>query len=139
MQVVLHRTPRDHGQLADVDHDCLVYASQLARKGKRGGSSAVRKGNTWFKHHQSPQDCKLYPPVTLLFRYTKQETNIGGMSIPAGVETVLFILSLHHDPKHWGHDATEFNPERFSEGVAKSSKDDQMAFYPFGWGPRIYM
>ncbi|PON41244.1 Cytochrome P450, E-class, group I [Trema orientale] len=80
---------------------------------------------------------RLYPPVTLLFRYTKQETNIGGMSIPAGVETVLSILSLHHDPKHWGHDATEFNPERFSEGVAKSSKDDQMAFYPFGWGPRI--
>ncbi|XP_062101692.1 cytochrome P450 CYP72A616-like [Humulus lupulus] len=80
---------------------------------------------------------RLYPPVTTLYRYTKHKTNIGGMKIPAGVETVLFILSLHHDPKYWGHDAAEFNPERFSEGVAKSSKDDQAAFYPFGWGPRI--
>ncbi|PON41243.1 Cytochrome P450, E-class, group I [Trema orientale] len=80
---------------------------------------------------------RLYPLLTAHLRYTKQEANIGGMLIPAGVEILLFTLSLHHDPKHWGHDATEFNPERFSEGVAKSSKDDQMAFYPFGWGPRI--
>lgn len=80
---------------------------------------------------------RLYPPVTTLFRYTKHKTDIGGMKIPAGVEVVLFILSLHHDRKHWGDDAAEFNPERFSDGVAKSSKDDQVAFYPFGWGPRI--
>ncbi|PON33257.1 Cytochrome P450, E-class, group I [Parasponia andersonii] len=80
---------------------------------------------------------RLYTPLGVHLRYTKQETNIGGMSIPAGVETVLCILSIHHDPKLWGDDAGEFNPERFSEGVAKSSKHDKIAFYPFGWGPRI--
>ena len=80
---------------------------------------------------------RLYTPLSVHTRYTKQETNIGGMSVPAGVEILLFVLSLHHDAKHWGNDASEFNPERFSEGVAKSSKDDQIAFYPFGWGPRI--
>ncbi|XP_062097731.1 cytochrome P450 CYP72A616-like [Humulus lupulus] len=76
---------------------------------------------------------RLYPPASIQSRYTKQETRIGGMKIPAGVELTLLIVSLHHDPEHWGNDAEEFNPERFSEGVGKSSK----AFYPFGWGPRI--
>lgn len=82
---------------------------------------------------------RLYPPLTVLLRYTKQETSIGGLSIPAGVETLLFVLSLHLDPKCWGDDAEQFNPERFSEGVARSSKDNhnQTVFYPFGWGPRI--
>ncbi|KAL5559531.1 hypothetical protein UlMin_035742 [Ulmus minor] len=80
---------------------------------------------------------RLYPPVTALFRYTRQETVVGGVAIPAGVETVLLTMALHHDPKYWGDDVGEFNPERFSEGVVKASKSDQMAFYPFGWGPRI--
>ncbi|PSS19329.1 Cytochrome P450 CYP72A219 like [Actinidia chinensis var. chinensis] len=79
---------------------------------------------------------RLYPPVTGLYRYTRKKTNIGGMSIPAGVDIFLPTLLLHYDPKYWGDDVEEFKPERFSEGVSKASKD-QMAFYPFGWGPRF--
>nr|UNP59808.1 schizocycline synthase [Camptotheca acuminata] len=80
---------------------------------------------------------RLYPPVTGLFRHTRQKTNIGGMSIPAGVDIFLPTLMLHYDPEYWGEDVEEFKPERFAEGISKASKDDQMAFYPFGWGPRI--
>ena len=40
------------------------------------------------------------------------------------------------DPKFWGEDVEEFNPARFSEGVAKATKDE-IAFFPVGWGPRI--
>lgn len=79
---------------------------------------------------------RLYPPVTALFRYTSQETSIGGLSVPAGVEIILPTLLLHHDSKYWGNDAEDFNPERFGEGISKASKDEQ-AFYPFGWGPRF--
>ncbi|XP_038710573.1 cytochrome P450 CYP72A219-like [Tripterygium wilfordii] len=78
---------------------------------------------------------RLYPPVTTLLRYTHQETNIGGMSIPAGVEVLLPTLFIHHDHEYWGEDAEQFRPERFNEGVSKASKDN--AFYPFGWGHRI--
>ncbi|CAL8100689.1 unnamed protein product [Prunus armeniaca] len=79
---------------------------------------------------------RLYPPVTVLYRHTQKKTNIGGLSIPAGVEFVLLILFLQYDPKYWGEQVEEFNPERFAEGVSKASKDE-FAFYPFGWGPRI--
>ena len=79
---------------------------------------------------------RLYPPVTGLVRHTKKKTSIGGMSIPAGVDFFLPVLLLQYDPQHWGNDVEEFKPERFAEGVSKASKD-QMAFYPFGWGPRI--
>ncbi|KAI3454178.1 hypothetical protein Pfo_010841 [Paulownia fortunei] len=79
---------------------------------------------------------RLYPPVTGLFRYTLESTQVGDMVIPAGVEIILPTMLLHHDPEYWGEDVEEFKPERFAQGVSKAGKD-QMSFYPFGWGPRI--
>jgi cytochrome P450 len=79
---------------------------------------------------------RLYPPLTCLYRHTRRRTNVGGLSIPTGVDLALPILFLHDDPDYWGEDVEKFNPERFSEGVRKALKD-QNAFYPFGWGPRI--
>ncbi|XVE65880.1 hypothetical protein DITRI_Ditri08aG0034900 [Diplodiscus trichospermus] len=79
---------------------------------------------------------RLYPPLTVLARQTSKKTTIGGISVPAGVQIQLPTLLLHYDAEHWGDDAEEFKPERFAEGVSKATKD-QIAFYPFGWGPRF--
>ncbi|KAF5185683.1 Cytochrome p450 [Thalictrum thalictroides] len=79
---------------------------------------------------------RLYPPVIHQFRYTSTRINIGDISLPAGVQLILPTILIHHDPEVWGDDAEEFKPERFSEGISKASKD-QIAFIPFGWGPRI--
>ncbi|MED6144545.1 hypothetical protein PIB30_016590 [Stylosanthes scabra] len=78
---------------------------------------------------------RLYPPLPITSRYTRCETKVGSMRIPAGVELVLPLLLLHHDGRYW-ENPQEFNPERFTQGVSKASKD-QNAFFPFGWGPRI--
>ena len=78
---------------------------------------------------------RLYPPVIAQYQHARMETKIGDISLPAGVDVVIPTLLIHHDPELWGDDAEEFKPERFSEGVSKASKD-QLAFFPFGWGPR---
>ncbi|XP_050219667.1 cytochrome P450 CYP72A616-like [Mercurialis annua] len=78
---------------------------------------------------------RLYPPAIALYQHAREETKIGDITIPAGVDITLPTLLIHHDPEFWGNDADEFRPERFSAGIAKASKD-QLAFFPFGWGPR---
>ncbi|PIA27690.1 hypothetical protein AQUCO_07600098v1 [Aquilegia coerulea] len=81
---------------------------------------------------------RLYPPAVSQYRYTVKTTEIGNISIPAGVQLMLPTLVIHHDQEVWGKDAQEFKPERFSEGISKASnKDEGVTFFPFGWGPRI--
>lgn len=79
---------------------------------------------------------RLYPPVPLIYRYARNRTKLGEISLPAGVELLLPTILVHHSREYWGNDAQEFNPERFSEGISKAS-NDELAFFPFGWGPKI--
>jgi len=79
---------------------------------------------------------RLYPPAIAFSRKTYKEMVVGDVTYPAGVTLELPVLFIHHDPDIWGSDAHEFRPERFAEGVARASKD-RLAFFPFGWGPRI--
>ncbi|KAL3508817.1 hypothetical protein ACH5RR_028218 [Cinchona calisaya] len=79
---------------------------------------------------------RLYPPATIFTRVIYKETKLGEMTFPSGVQLMLPIILVHHDPQLWGEDCKEFNPQRFSEGIAKATKN-RLSFFPFSWGPRI--
>lgn len=79
---------------------------------------------------------RLYPPAIIFNRVIDNETKLGEMVLPSGVHVLLPIIIIHHDPKLWGEDSKEFKPERFSQGVAKATKN-QLSYFPFSWGPRV--
>ncbi|XP_040375368.1 cytochrome P450 CYP749A22-like isoform X2 [Rosa chinensis] len=83
------------------------------------------------------ESLRLYPPVSQLTKITERESRLGKLIVPANIDVVIPTLALHHDPQTWGQDVEVFKPERFSEGVAKATKDNMAAFIPFGMGPRI--
>ncbi|OEL17306.1 Cytochrome P450 72A14 [Dichanthelium oligosanthes] len=66
----------------------------------------------------------------------KRRQSLGDVMYPPDVMLVIPIMFIHRDPELWGHDAGEFNPGRFAEGVSKACSDPS-AFIPFSWGPRI--
>ncbi|XP_058095273.1 cytochrome P450 CYP72A616-like [Magnolia sinica] len=72
----------------------------------------------------------------VLIRQTYKEMKLGKLTIPPGVQIALPSNLIHRDPEFWGDDAEEFKPERFVGGVSNAAKH-QMAFFPFGGGPRI--
>ncbi|KAM7503131.1 hypothetical protein LguiB_002035 [Lonicera macranthoides] len=79
---------------------------------------------------------RLYPPVAALSRTVYKATKLGEISLPAGVQVGLPLMLIHHDTNIWGDDAKEFNPERFSEGVSKATKN-KIPLFSFSLGPRI--
>ncbi|KAJ6862861.1 cytochrome P450 734A1-like [Populus alba x Populus x berolinensis] len=81
------------------------------------------------------ESLRLYPPTIATIRRSKVDVELGGYKVPSGTEILIPILALHHDQSIWGNDANEFNPARFSGGVARAAKH-HMAFIPFGLGVR---
>ncbi|KAL7191401.1 hypothetical protein ACSBR2_023471 [Camellia fascicularis] len=79
------------------------------------------------------ESLRLYPPVVAILRQAKVNVELGGYMVPRGTELLLPILAIHHDQALWGYDATEFNPNRFTLGVAHAA-NHPMAFMPFGLG-----
>jgi len=79
---------------------------------------------------------RLYPPVVGLARKVDKDITLGRFSLPSGVLIGVPIMPIHYDEELWGSDAMKFNPDRFSEGISKATKN-RVIYFPFGWGPRI--
>lgn len=79
---------------------------------------------------------RLYSPAPVVLRTVETATMVGNFRVPAGVDLVLPISLVHHDPEVWGDDVHEFKPERFSGGVSNAYKG-QAGYFPFGWGHRV--
>ncbi|KAL8206223.1 hypothetical protein R6Q57_009774 [Mikania cordata] len=81
------------------------------------------------------ESLRLYPPIVASIRRAKADVQLGGCKVPGGTELLIPILAVHHDQAIWGNDANEFNPSRFSEGIARAA-NHPVSFIPFGIGVR---
>lgn len=78
---------------------------------------------------------RLYPPASLMMREALTDIKIGSLDVPRGTIVQVARLMLHLDKDAWGPDASEFRPDRFTNGVAAACKPAHM-YMPFGLGPR---
>ncbi|KAL4308777.1 hypothetical protein GQ457_01G033230 [Hibiscus cannabinus] len=79
---------------------------------------------------------RLYGQPNPLMRKVGREARVRGLVLPANIDIRLAMIAVHHDPQLWGDDAHLFKPERFAEGIAKATRNNAAAFFPFGLGPR---
>lgn len=82
------------------------------------------------------ESLRLYPPVTAVVRGAEKQVRLGSLDLPPNMTLMIPTLAIHHDADIWGDDAQLFKPERFSEGVAKATRNNFAAFVPFAMGPR---
>ncbi|PON79750.1 Cytochrome P [Parasponia andersonii] len=66
--------------------------------------------------------------LACISRKTEREVRLGNLSLPANTNLWTSSTALHHEPEIWGEDVNQFKPERFSEGVAKATRDNISAF-----------
>ncbi|CAD7091450.1 unnamed protein product [Hermetia illucens] len=78
------------------------------------------------------ESLRILPPVPGIGRELTEDTLIGGITVPAGVNLVLSIYRMHHDPGNYPN-PERFDPERFS---SQSDNKRTFTYIPFSAGGR---
>ncbi|XP_053696934.1 probable cytochrome P450 4d14 [Sabethes cyaneus] len=76
---------------------------------------------------------RLYPPVPFIGRHLMEDTELDGITLPAGVEVLISIYMIHRNPDIFP-DPDRFDPERFSDSA--ESKWGPYDYIPFSAGAR---
>jgi cytochrome P450 len=76
---------------------------------------------------------RLYPPLWLVSRAPREDDEIGGYHIPAGVFILLCPYVTHRHPDFW-ENPEGFDPERFAP--ERTAGRPTFAYFPFAGGPR---
>ncbi|XP_066388052.1 cytochrome P450 709B2-like isoform X2 [Miscanthus floridulus] len=105
----------------------------------RGGDGDVPNSDTLSRlkllHMVLLETLRLYPPIVYIQRTTASDAVLRGIDVPQGTVISIPIGLLQRDREVWGSDADEFNPLRFSNGVARAATDPH-ALLSFSLGPR---
>ncbi len=78
---------------------------------------------------------RLFPILPQLTRVASKDMQLGNIFVPKGLVLEILVFHMHHDPKIWGENVMEFDPNRFANGVSKACQHQQ-SFIPFAFGPR---
>ena len=87
------------------------------------------------------ESMRMYPVAPFIVRRLQEdisiptETNNGTMSLPSGSSALIWIYSLHRNPKFWNK-PDDFMPERWIDADLKDLGQSNGAYMPFASGPR---
>ncbi|XP_035693883.1 cytochrome P450 3A29-like, partial [Branchiostoma floridae] len=76
---------------------------------------------------------RMYPAAQRFDRICKEDTEVKGLHIPAGMIVNIPVYAIHYDAELWP-EPEKFKPERFTKEEKESR--DPYAYLPFGSGPR---
>ncbi|MBW2962450.1 cytochrome P450 [Mesonia aestuariivivens] len=77
------------------------------------------------------ESMRLYPPAYFIDRISLAADEVAGVKIGSDESLLLSIYEIHRHKDHW-EQPEQFIPERFAEGKQRKN----IAYYPFGAGPR---
>lgn len=81
---------------------------------------------------------RLYPGAPFYTRNVRLEGSLefAGVTLPKNTTLYLTPWALQRDKRHWGEDANEFRPSRWTEECVANNPPGSGYFFPFGRGPR---
>jgi len=77
---------------------------------------------------------RLYPPAYVLGRTTTRDVTIGGARLAKGRVLLVNVAGIHRRPEAFAN-PDRFDPDRFAP--ERERKLPQLAYMPFGAGPRV--
>ncbi|XP_055309430.1 probable cytochrome P450 313a4 [Sitodiplosis mosellana] len=87
-----------------------------------------------YMDHVIKESMRLLSPVPFIVRKPSADIELRKGTVPQGSMVLINIMHLHRNPKIWGENVFEFNPDRFlPENVAKRPP---FSYIPFSGGAR---
>lgn len=105
--------------------------------------TSVQIDRMHYLHAVISEVLRLYTAVPVINRDACVDTTILGVRIPRGTRVVVSNRATNRDPKLWGPDAHDFNPDRWvprydgDQRAALGGATSNMAFMSFIQGPRL--
>ena len=86
-----------------------------------------------YTEHVLSESMRMYPPVYLTVRETREPVELDGYRVPAGSIIMLPQWVIHRDPR-WYDEPEKFDPDRWTR--EQTSNRPKYSYFPFGAGPR---
>ena len=85
------------------------------------------------------ESLRMFPPSPSgTSRQLSEDTNLGGLELPAGTRLIIPPWGIHRSCAHWGPDAKTWRPERWLEGgkigAVKRTQAGGTRWLPFSEG-----
>jgi cytochrome P450 family 4 len=113
-----------------------AYDEIISILGSKGHNVALTHSNLQdmkYLEMAIKETLRLHPSVPVIGRNLTEDTEIGGVMVPKGIDIGIQIFAIHRNPEVFpnpGH----FDPERFCEGY--ELRKNPYEYIPFSAGPR---